>query len=71
MFYAMLLVCSLQQGAVPPCVRLEDDRGPYETQELCKARVDEMAGTLTELFAPPYTVKFKCAEEKITRGLST
>ena len=65
----MILVCSMQQGAVPPCVEMQDTLGPYESHSLCKARVDEMVLTLPEMFKPPYNVKFKCAMEPITKGL--
>ena len=61
MFYAAIMVCSLQAGAVPPCVVLEDTQGPYETKKLCEERVGEIvaravdAGDRVSLFHAPIT----------------
>jgi len=62
MFYAAIMVCSLQAGAVPPCMVLKDTKGPYETKELCEERVGEMVGMLPMMFQPPYDIKYKCTK---------
>ena len=59
LYEAALLVCL----SVSPdtCHELTDTRGPYETKEACKARVDEMGEFVrtTNLFE--VNIKWKCA----------
>ena len=58
MFEASLLICSL---AVPTeCFRLEDTRGPYITQELCKALVDEMVHDVWDVIPNESSIKYRC-----------
>lgn len=60
MFKAMLLVCAL---ATPDkCVQFDDTRGPYETSDQCKVRIQEMARGVAQLFPVPATYSFKCKE---------
>ena len=40
MFTAILFVCSLTDST--NCYKLVDNRGPYETEEKCLTRVEEM-----------------------------
>ena len=63
MFFAEMLICSLLQGAVPPCVTLEDTRGPYKTEKECLARVEEMGELIPTIFNPPYETKYRCKQE--------
>ena len=58
MFEASLLVCL----AVSPetCKQLNDTKGPYPTENECKARVDEMAEFATEANLFELDIKWKC-----------
>ena len=47
-------------NAEPPCVELQDIRGPYQTVEQCDARIEEMLPEIPKMFYPPYTVSKKC-----------
>ena len=58
MFEAWLLVCSLANPA--DCVELKDNRGPYPTQQECRARVDEMVIAILPTFVIPIDVKWRC-----------
>jgi hypothetical protein len=60
MFEAFILVCSLLPNAQPPCVELQDMRGPHNTIEQCNARIEEMLPELPKMFSPPYTVAKRC-----------
>ena len=71
MFYAFILICSLQPGAIPPCIEMEDTLGPYESRDLCIDRVNEMVELVPQMFNPPYNIKYKCTGENITKGIST
>lgn len=64
MFTPFILVCSLLPGAEPPCVELEDIRGPYKTVEECELRIEEILPEVPKMFYPPYTVAKKC-ERKV------
>ena len=59
LYEAALLVCL----SVSPdtCHELNDTRGPYETKEACKARVDEMANFAIEVHLFELDIKWKCA----------
>ena len=58
MFEASLLVCL----AISPetCKQLNDTKGPYNTENECKARVDEMAAFATEANLFELDIKWKC-----------
>jgi len=71
MFYATIMVCSLQAGAVPPCMVMNDIRGPYPTVKLCEERVDEMVGMLPMMFQPPYDIKYKCVQNQNENKVAT
>ena len=60
MYEALILVCSLMPNAEPPCVEMQDIRGPYTTVEECDARIEEMLPEIPKMFIPPYTVAKKC-----------
>ena len=59
LYEAALLVCL----SVSPdtCHELNDTRGPYETKEACKARVDEMASFVTRSNLFELNIRWKCA----------
>lgn len=58
MFKATILVCLLSQD----CIELVDNRGPYDAEEACKARVSEMfKDFMSTPGVPPVVVfDFKC-----------
>jgi hypothetical protein len=59
LYEAAILVCL----SVSPdtCHELNDTRGPYETKEACKARVDEMASFVTQANLFELNIRWKCA----------
>tara|TARA_E500000178_G_scaffold287735_1_gene290099 strand:- start:30143 stop:30358 length:216 start_codon:yes stop_codon:yes gene_type:complete len=44
MFEAMIVACHI--GAQSACIKVEDQRGPYNTQEQCEARLAEITKDL-------------------------
>jgi len=58
LYEAAILVCL----SVSPdtCHKLNDTRGPYETKEACKARVDEMAEFAIKVHLFELDIKWKC-----------
>lgn len=60
MYEALILVCSLMPNAEPPCVEMQDTRGPYTTVEQCDVRIEEMLPELPKMFYPPYTISKRC-----------
>ncbi len=58
LYEAALLVCL----SVSPdtCHELNDTKGPYETKEACKARVDEMASFVTQANLFELNIQWKC-----------
>ena len=58
LYEAAILVCL----SVSPdtCHELNDTRGPYETKEACKARVDEMASFVTKANLFELNIRWKC-----------
>ena len=68
MLTAMVMVCNL--AVMGDCVKFEDSRGPYKTEEQCMARVEEMIRDITPLIPKvPSTYSYRCAEVKL--GTST
>ena len=67
MIKAIVLVCFINTN----CVEVHDDRGPYQTEVECKARVAEMMqGFIGFEKTPPVTfVDYKC--EPVRKGTST
>jgi len=59
LYEAAILVCL----SVSPdtCHELKDTRGPYETKEACKARVDEMSRFAIKVHLFELDIKWKCA----------
>ena len=59
LYEAAILVCL----SVSPdtCHALKDTRGPYETKEACKARVDEMSRFAIKVHLFELDIKWKCA----------
>jgi len=59
LYEAAILVCL----SVSPdtCHELKDTRGPYETKEACKARVDEMSTFAITANLFELDIKWKCA----------
>lgn len=62
MFTPFILVCHMMSQQ---CVTLQDVRGPYETEEQCVKRVDEMAEGIQESLPFQRVMKFKCVKEGI------
>ena len=59
LYEAAILVCL----SVSPdtCHELKDTRGPYETKEACKVRVDEMSRFAIKVHLFELDIKWKCA----------
>ena len=66
MFEASILICSLMLPA--ECFKLEDTRGPYITQELCKARVDEMVHDVWNIIPADSSIKYRCVIPEAGEG---
>ena len=62
MFEASILICSMLVAG--ECFSLEDTRGPYATQQLCKTRVDEMVQDLWESIPNNSSIKYQCTLPK-------
>ena len=62
MFLASLYVCMAMN--MQDCVILYDERGPYETIELCQDRVHEMAAVALSVGHVPISFRCSVAEEK-------
>lgn len=60
MFEAVVLVCYL--GLSSDCKELRDTRGPYDTEMLCKQRVDEIASELPDYLPAYQAMGYKCNE---------
>lgn len=64
MFAAFLLVCSLgttePSGNNPNCIEFVDSQGPYETEKLCRVRVDQMVLSVTPTIPFKHDLYFKC-----------
>ena len=58
LYEAAIIVCL----SVSPdtCHELKDTRGPYETKEACKARVDEMSRFAIKAHLFELDIKWKC-----------
>ena len=68
MLTAIVMVCSLV--AKDDCMQFTDRRGPYEDQEQCFARVEEMVRDITPTLPPvPSQFYFKCKEAE--KGVRT
>lgn len=52
MFYASIIACHIMMK--DSCFELRDDRGPYETEQRCEERVDEMLADTVKVW-----LKFK------------
>ena len=59
LYEAAILVCL----SVSPdtCHELKDTRGPYETKEACKVRVDEMAEFAIKVHLVELNISWQCA----------
>lgn len=64
MFAASLMVCSLVAGNPTfkddQCAVFDDQRGPYVTELQCIERVEEMIGSVSGFFLPPYQMFYRC-----------
>ena len=63
MFEAFMLVCYAGLAQIPAnCQELQDTRGPYPTEMLCKQRIVELTVELPE-YMPFYRPKaYRCYE---------
>jgi hypothetical protein len=48
MFVAVIVACHISSADM--CMTITDNRGPYDTEEQCKARIGEMAYDLVGLW---------------------
>jgi hypothetical protein len=58
MFEALIIACHV--GAASACIKVEDQRGPYKTQDHCETRLAEMTKDLMEMWTQyklPYVFK--------------
>ena len=70
MFEAFILICSV--SITDGCMELEDVRGPYETQYVCKERVDEMVYSMLPIIPNDSEIKWKCTYNPIKKsGVNT
>tara|TARA_R100000734_G_C3312708_1_gene103807 strand:- start:838 stop:1056 length:219 start_codon:yes stop_codon:yes gene_type:complete len=67
MFTAILFVCSLIDQT--NCYKLVDNRGPYETEEKCLTRVEEMINDIPNVLPHYRTVRFTCNNDKGKKGV--
>ena len=58
MFKAILLICVM--GDDSKCIELHDQRGPYETEKKCVARIYEMGPFVHEYMKGYHPVSYKC-----------
>lgn len=62
MFEAVVVFCALGVTDPSECVTAEDTRGPYETHEECRVRIDEMVQGISYMIPAPLNFYFKCSE---------
>ena len=60
MFEAIVLFCAVGISDPDQCVTAEDTRGPYETREECRSRVQEMVAGIAYVMPIPLQFHFKC-----------
>ncbi len=58
MFKAILLICVM--GDDSNCIELHDQRGPYETEKKCVARIYEMGPFVHEYMRGYHPVSYQC-----------
>ena len=57
MLKALVLVCVIQSSAsAEQCLVFEDDWGPYNTEENCQIRVNQMGRELFEILSPVFVI---------------
>ncbi len=57
MLKAFVLVCVIQSSAsAEQCLMFEDDWGPYNTEENCQIRVNQMGRELFEIMSPAFVI---------------
>tara|TARA_R100000231_G_scaffold13396_1_gene14958 strand:+ start:1899 stop:2105 length:207 start_codon:yes stop_codon:yes gene_type:complete len=66
MFTAVVVFCALGVTDPSECITAEDIRGPYETREECRVRVDEMVQGIMYVTPVPLNFYFKCSEPEGT-----
>ena len=67
MFEAVVLACLMSQPDM--CIKAEDARGPYQTEEECVMRVHQMVTAMQITFPVPHIYRFKCREPE-AKGVS-
>lgn len=55
MLKAIILVCVVQ-SSVELCLEFEDDWGPYNTEENCQIRVNQMGRELFDIMSPAFVI---------------
>lgn len=68
MFEAFVLVCMISGD----CIELKDKRGPYETLEQCKERIEEIVKDIPTLHIPQpiKDLYYKCPKQQ-ANGINT
>ena len=62
MFEALVMACVLMSDS--DCIVFSDTRGPYQTEEQCISRVQEMAESLQQVLnESPKQFTYKCESE--------
>ena len=62
MFLAILMVCSLAREN--DCIKFTDTRGPYLSENVCIARVQEMIKIITPMLPDePKNYRYRCDHE--------
>ena len=61
MYIAKLMICGLLQG---DCAILVDTKGLYESEEQCRARIDEMVTDLSPM-VPYMRMLAKCEKQSV------
>ena len=62
MFEAVVVFCAMGVTDPSECVTAEDTRGPYETREECRVRIDQMVQGISYMIPAPLNFYFKCSE---------
>tara|TARA_R100000654_G_scaffold4623_1_gene13567 strand:+ start:553 stop:765 length:213 start_codon:yes stop_codon:yes gene_type:complete len=63
MFEAMVLACAIGTFSPDTCVQANDLEGPYNTQEECKARIEEMIAGIVLTIPAPMNFHYKCEQQ--------
>ena len=65
MFEAVVVFCAIGTTDSSECITADDTRGPYETHQECRERVDEMVQGISYMIPTPLNFYFKCREQEL------